>query len=100
MPKKTYDVSAALEIIQPGSQFAVRDNDTDQIEYVVWAPPPPTEAEIDAAGVTANANKTAREVEQANAKNELDSGPPPQSLPGLAARVQALEILMGLKTYT
>jgi hypothetical protein len=100
MPQKPYMVGQALLRIQPDGQFLVRDNDTDQIEYVVWAGAEPTEAEIDTAGAAWQAAQDAQATEQGQARAELETGPPPQSVPGLAARVQALEILTGLKTYT
>lgn len=49
----------------------------------------------DADQVAADAVAQERAAAQAN----LNQGPPPQSLPGLADRVQALEVLTGLKTY-
>jgi hypothetical protein len=100
MPQKTYPVADALLRIQPNAQFIVKDNDTDEIEMVDWTGPPPTEAEIDAAGAAWQVDQDGKSAEQAQARAELETGPPLQSLPGLAARVQALEILTGLKTYT
>lgn len=99
MPIKQYQVADALLLIQPGAQFGVVDNDTDRIEYIVWTPPEPTEAEIDAAGVIVTQHGQDIAAERAAARAELDTGPPAQSLPGLAARVQAIEVLLGLKTY-
>lgn len=100
MPVKAYPVADALLRIQPNAQFIVKDNDSDAIEMVDWIGAPPTEAEIDAAGAAWQVDHDARAQEVAQARAELDSGPPPQSVPGLAARVQALEILTGMKTYT
>jgi hypothetical protein len=100
MPVKSYSVIGALLIIQPDAEVTVVANDSDRVIYTTWTGPEPTEAELDAAGITWQADKDALSAERAAARAELESGPPPQSLPGLAARVQALEILMGLKTYT
>lgn len=100
MTVKAYPVAEVLKFIQPDSQHFITDNDTDNITYHVWAGPEPTEAEIDAAAVQWQANQDNRATEQAQARAELETGPPEQSLPGLAARVRALEILTGLKTYT
>jgi hypothetical protein len=100
MSIKSYPIAAVLLWMQPDSQHLVKDNDTEQITYYAWTGPEPTEAEIDAAAIQWQANQDALATERANARSELDTGPPPQSVPGLAARVQALEILTGLKTYT
>ncbi|MHC4195237.1 MAG: hypothetical protein ACYSQZ_04740 [Planctomycetota bacterium] len=100
MTAKTYPIAAVLLWLQPDSQHVVQDNDSEKITYHVWTGPEPTESEIDAAAVQWQAREDAIATERVNARSELDSGPPPQSLPGLAARVQALEILTGMKTYS
>lgn len=98
MPVKSYDVHHALLIIQPTAQVGVKDNDTDQINYAQWSGALPTETEIDAAGVQSDTQKAARATEVANANAEVVSGPAPQSVPALQARVTAIEHLLGLRS--
>ena len=94
MPVKTYRVADALLLIRPDGKFKVSANDTDQIRYIDWPGARPSEANIDSAGSQVLAMKQAQETKLADARSTIGSGPPPQSLPGLAARVEALEVIL------
>lgn len=75
---------------------------TDERFYQVTAADvltPRSAAEIQAIKDADQAAANAVAQERAAAQANLEQGPPPQSLPGLADRVQALEVLTGLKTY-
>lgn len=59
---------------------------------------PRSAAEIQAIRDADQAQADAKAAEQANAQAEIASGPAPQSVPALQARVTAIEHLLGLRS--
>lgn len=61
---------------------------------------PPTQAEFDAwkAGQEdKEAEREKKEIKRQQYREEIKNNPPPNSMPGLAGRVEKLEIAMGLR---